>query len=234
MKKYSQRFLLAFCSLVLFTTLFVPFSNAKASENQVKSVNENEQVDSGEILDEVEEAVEVLILDPEEQAEVDKLSALLAQSFVKNEMGLYSFDVNKAKELGLTPEEIELANHLFTDVLSQKDIKKIVGDNAPDIVTYSKAKIAAKTLAATLKKYGSKVDSAIDKGIDLLPIKAENKKKYKTVITTVALVKVLNNFIGVTDTVENLVVRGIQTLVPGMPDWVASGIAKTLMMVLPI
>ena len=83
MKKYSQRFLLAFCSLVLFTTLFVPFSNAKASENQVKSANENEQVDSGEILDEDEEAVEVLILDPEEQAEVDKLSALLAQSFVK-------------------------------------------------------------------------------------------------------------------------------------------------------
>ncbi|WMX58533.1 hypothetical protein [Peribacillus sp. R9-11] len=212
MKRYSQRFLLAFCSLVLFTTLFVPFSNAKASENQVKSVNENEQVDSGEVLDEDEEAVEVLILDPEEQAEVDKLSALLAQSFVKNEMGLYSFDVNKAKELGLTPEEIELANHLFTDVLSQKDIKKIVGDNAPDIVTYSKAKIAAKTLAATLKKYGSKVDSAIDKGIDLLPIKEENKKKYKTVITTVALVKVLNNFIGVTDTVENLVVRGIQNI----------------------
>ncbi|MFF5401155.1 hypothetical protein ACFY5J_28580 [Peribacillus butanolivorans] len=67
-----------------------------------------------------------------------------------------------------------------------------------------------------------------------MPIKEENKKKYKTVITTVALVKVLNNFIGVTDTVENLVVRGIQTLVPGMPDWLASGIAKTLMMVLPI
>ncbi|MGE6375738.1 hypothetical protein [Peribacillus muralis] len=235
MKKYSQRFLLAFCSLVLFTTLFVPFTNAKASENQVKSVNENEQVDSGGMLDEDEAAeVEVLILNPEEQAELDKLSALLAQSFVRNDMGSYSFDVNKAKELGLTPEEIELANHLFTDVLNQKDIKKIVGDNAPAIVTYSKAKIAAKALAVTLKKYGSKVDSAIDKGIDLLPIKAENKKKYKKIITTVALVKVLNNFIGVTDTVENLVVRGIQTLVPGMPDWVASGIAKTLMMVLPI
>lgn len=33
---------------------------------------------------------------------------------------------------------------------------------------------------------------------------------------------------------ENLVKRGIKTLVPSMPDWLASGLAKTLMMVLPI
>ncbi|WP_146551746.1 hypothetical protein [Rummeliibacillus sp. SL167] len=54
------------------------------------------------------------------------------------------------------------------------------------------------------------------------------------IFTTVALIKVLDNFIGVTDTAENLVVRGIKTLIPGIPDWAATGIAKTLMMILPI
>ena len=48
------------------------------------------------------------------------------------------------------------------------------------------------------------------------------------------LVKVLNNFIGVTDTVEGFLIKGILTLIPGMPEWIASGIAKTLMMILPI
>lgn len=40
--------------------------------------------------------------------------------------------------------------------------------------------------------------------------------------------------IGVTGTVEGFLIKGTLTLIPSMPEWIASGIAKTLMMILPI
>ena len=148
---------------------------------------------------------------------------------------MYVFDENKAQTLGFSEEDILKANYYFTNVLTQKDIRSLVGAATADMETFSKSSMTAKALASLLTNYAKKIDSAIGSAIDLLPFVSDsNKSAWKKVLTTVALVKVLNNFIGVTDTVENLLVTGILTLIPAMPEWAASGIAKTLMMILPI
>ncbi|WP_025727694.1 hypothetical protein [Heyndrickxia ginsengihumi] len=209
LKGFIQKGVLLICSIALFSIAFVPLANAKAAEKSYNTSNK------------------------QEQKELDLLTEILVQCLVKDENGEYQFDKDKAQKLGLSKKQIKEADNLFTNVLTQKDIKEMVGDN--DIITtYSKTSITAKALIKVLKKYGKKVDSAIDKGIDLLPIKSSTKKAWKKTITKVALVKVLDNFVGISDTAENLVKRGIKTLIPGIPDWAASGIAKTLMMVLPI
>ncbi|MGG4039029.1 hypothetical protein [Heyndrickxia ginsengihumi] len=44
----------------------------------------------------------------------------------------------------------------------------------------------------------------------------------------------MDNFVGISDTAENLDKRGTNTFVHGIPDWAATGITKTLMMIPPI
>jgi len=118
---------------------------------------------------------------------------------VKDENGIYKFDTKKAKDLGLSKKEIKESDNLFTNVLSQKDIRDLVGDKT-GIEPYGKGSIAAKALVKVLKKYAKKIVSAIDKGIDLLQVKSSTKKHRKKVITTVGLIKVLDNFVDISDT----------------------------------
>ncbi|MEK4668961.1 hypothetical protein ABER68_04780 [Paenibacillus alvei] len=56
----------------------------------------------------------------------------------------------------------------------------------------------------------------------------ESIRKWKKAIKVFLLIKVTNNFIGVTDTIENKAYRGINTLVSSMPNWVANGNCKNV------
>ncbi|PKR86346.1 hypothetical protein [Heyndrickxia camelliae] len=69
---------------------------------------------------------------------------------MKDENGIYKFDTKKAKELGLSKKEIKESDNLFTNVLSQKDIRDLVGDKT-GIEPYGKGSIAAKALVKVLK-----------------------------------------------------------------------------------
>ncbi|MBO2535298.1 hypothetical protein [Rummeliibacillus suwonensis] len=225
LKGKTQKYVLVSSSSALLLSIFLPvIASAKSTEASAE-----EKANYSYILE--ESSTDYLSqLSPQEQQE---LADIINQTIVKDENGIYKFDADKARNIDLSEEEITKANYFFTNVLTQKDIRLMVGQ--PVMSTYGKGSITAKALIKVLKKYSSKVDAAIDKGIDLLPfVKKDTKKAWKKVLTTVALIKVLDNFIGVTDTAENLVVRGIKTLIPGIPDWAATGIAKTLMMILPI
>lgn len=230
----AKKYVIASSCAVLMLAAFLPtLASAKGSElsadeqpiysqNELELVElESSKIDIGQI--------------GIGQKQLDQLTDLVKQTFVQDEDGNYVFDESKAQTLGFSEEDILKANYYFANVLTQKEIRSLVGVAPADMETMGKASMTAKALASLLTKYAQKIDNAIGSAIDLLPFVTDsNKSAWKKAITTVALVKVLNNFIGVTDTVENLVVRGILTLVPGMPEWVASGIAKTLMMVLPI
>ncbi|MFP9129979.1 hypothetical protein [Niallia sp. BSM11] len=62
----------------------------------------------------------------------------------------------------------------------------------------------------------------------------ESIRKWKKAIKVFLLIKVTNNFIGVTDTIENKAYRGINTLyLVCLIGW-QTEIAKTLTMVIPI
>lgn len=104
----------------------------------------------------------------------------------------------------------------------------VVGANGEPVVTTSgKVKWTISGIQTVLKKNSSKVQSAINKGIDKLPfISKATKAHWKKVVVVESVIKALSSISGFTGTVEDGLTKAFVKI--GLPSGVAGVLARTI------